>query len=134
MTDIDWQWADSGGRRIFSLVGQKLSSQKKVNGDQSVKLVVWGPRGCEDLVHRADVLLHSSFLNGLLLEWKNSCVYLVSKDLKKWYEVLDATEDGWYLKPSAEALLLTPGRGVLVDIGRGEAFGDSRMCIILCSC
>ena len=49
------------------------------------------------MAHGADVLLQASFLNRLLLDCKESCVYLVSEDLKEWYGVLDAVEAGWDL-------------------------------------
>ena len=94
---------------------------------------VRGPHGREDLSHKADVFLHTSFLNDFLIDRKDSCVYLVSKDLEERHEVLDAVEVGWDLNPSTEAVPLPPGCGFLVGLGIGEAFGDSRMCSIVCS-
>ena len=37
------------------------------------------------------------------------------------------------MDPAAEAVPLPPGCGVFVELGRGEAFGDSRVCSIVCS-
>ena len=37
-------------------------------------------------------------------------------------------ESGWDLGPLAEAFPLPPGCGVFVDLERGKAFGDSRVC------
>ena len=76
--DGDRQWADSLGRRIFSLVGRELSAQEKVDGSHSIKLRVWGPQGRKYLAHRVDVLIHASFLNGLFLDRKDACAYPVS--------------------------------------------------------
>ena len=51
--------------------------------------------------------------------------------MKEWHGVLDAMEVEWDLEPSAESVPLPPGCGVLVDLGRGEVFGDRRVCSIV---
>ena len=66
----------SCGQSIFSLVGRNLSAQEKVDGAHSIESGVWGPHGREYFTHGADVLLHN-FFNGLLLDCKYSCAYLV---------------------------------------------------------
>ena len=58
-------------------------------------------------------------------------MYLVRKDLKEWNGVLDSMEVRRDQDPSEEVVQLPPVCGVLVDLGRGEAFGDSRMFSIL---
>ena len=47
--------------------------------------------------------------------------------------VLDVVDVGWDMEPSTEAVPFPPDGGVLVELGRGEAFGDSRVYIIVCS-
>ena len=96
--------AESCGWRVFSLVGRKLSAQAKVDGAHSIELGVWVPHGREDLAHRADVLLHTYFLNNLIIDCKDSCAYLVREYFKGWHRVLDAVDVGWYLEPLAESV------------------------------
>ena len=55
------------------------------------------------------------------------------KYLGERHGVLDAVEVQWDLEPVSEAVPLLPGCGVLVELGIGEAFGDSCMCSIVCS-
>ena len=47
--------------------------------------------------------------------------------------VLDVVDVGWDMEPSTEAVPFPPDGGVLVELGRGEAFGDSRVCSIVYS-
>ena len=77
----DRQWVDSCGRSIFYLVGRKLSAQAKVDGSHYIELGIWGSHDHKYLAHGADILLHASFLNGLLLDCKDSRAYLVKKYL-----------------------------------------------------
>ena len=126
------QWEEYFGRKICSLVGRKFSDQAKFDGDHSIESGVWGLYGRKYLSHGTDVLLRASFLNGLLLDCKESCTYLVRKYFKEWHGVLDAVEVRCDFDPSSGAVSLMPGCGVLVDLGKGEAFGDSRMCRIIC--
>ena len=107
--------------------------QAKVDGAHSIESGVWGPHGRKVLAHRADVLLHASFQNGIFLDRKDARAYLVNKYLEERRGVLDAVEVGWYLEPAAEDVPVVPGCGVLVDLGRGEALGFSRMSSIVCS-
>ena len=69
-----------------------MSAQAKFDGAHSIESGVWGPHDRKDLAHRADTLLHASFLNGLFLDRKDACFYLVSKDLEERHEVLDDVE------------------------------------------
>ena len=63
-------------------------------------------------------MLHASFLNGFLLDYKGSREYLVREYLKECHRLLDAVEVGWDLNPSTEAVPLARGCGVLVYLGR----------------
>ena len=51
--------------------------------------------------------------------------------MKEWHGFLDAVEVGWDLDPLVESVPLTAGCGVLVDLGRGEIFGDRHVCSIV---
>ena len=77
----DRKGAYSPGGRIFFHVGRKLLSQAKIDGAHGVESWVWFPHGRKDLSHGADVLLYTSFLDGLVVGCKDTCAYLVSKDL-----------------------------------------------------
>ena len=81
MEDGDEEGADSSGGRISFRVGCKLSSQAKVDGSHFVESWVRGPHGREDLSHGADVLLHASFVDGLVVGCKGARADLVSEDL-----------------------------------------------------
>ena len=72
-----------------------FSFRPQVVGAHSIELGVWGPHDRIDLAHGADVLIHASFLNSLLLDCKYSYAYLVSKVLKEWHSILDSMEVGW---------------------------------------
>ena len=73
--------ADSSGGRIFFRVGCKLSPQAKFDGAHAVESWVRGPHRREDLSHGADLLLHASLVDGLVVGRQDACAYLVSKDL-----------------------------------------------------
>ena len=75
----DGQWADSGGQIIFSLVGRKLLSQKKVDGDHFIKSGVWGPHGHKYLSHGADVLIQTSFVDDIVVGCRYDFADLVRK-------------------------------------------------------
>ena len=81
MEDGDGEGAEYSRGRIFFRVGRKLSSQPKVYGTHTVESWVRGPHGRKDLSHGADVLLHASFVDGLVVRRQDACVDLVSKDL-----------------------------------------------------
>ena len=81
MEDGDRERAHSSGGRIFFCVGRKLSSQAKIDGAHGVESWVWGPHGRKDMSHGADVLLHASFVDRLVVGCKDACTDLVSKDL-----------------------------------------------------
>ena len=70
----------SGGS-IFLRVGQKLLSQTKVDGAHCVESRVWIPQGRKDLTHGADVLLHTSLVERLVVSCKAACADLVIKYL-----------------------------------------------------
>ena len=71
----------SSGGRILFCVGRKLSSQAKIDGAHGVEFWVWGPHGCKYMSHGVDVLLHTSFLDRLVVGCKDAYADLVSKDL-----------------------------------------------------
>ena len=67
--------------RIFFHVCRKLSSQAKIDGAHGVEPWVWAPHGRKDLSHKADVLLHDSFVDGLVVGCKDTCADLGREDL-----------------------------------------------------
>ena len=79
MEDGDGEGADSSGGRIFFLVCRKLLSQAKVDGAHTVESWVRGPHARKDLSHGADVLLHASLVDGLVVLCQDACADLVSK-------------------------------------------------------
>ena len=81
MEDGDGEGADSSGGRIFFCVGHKLSSQAKVGGAHTFESWVRAPHGREDLSHGADVLLHTSLVDGPVVGRQDACADLVSEDL-----------------------------------------------------
>ena len=81
MEDGDGEGAYSFGGRIFFRVGCKLSSQAKVDGAYTVDSWVRGPHGREDLYHGAEVLLHTSFVDWLIVHYEDACADLVSEYL-----------------------------------------------------
>ena len=81
MEDGDGEVADSSGGRIFFRVGRKLSSQAKVDGAHVVESWVRGTHGRKYLSHVADVLLHDSFVDGLVVGFKEAHADLVREDL-----------------------------------------------------
>ena len=81
MEDGDGEGSESSRGRISFCVGRKLSSQAKVDGAHAVDSWVKGPHGREDLSHGADLLLHASFVYGLVVGRQDACADLVSKDL-----------------------------------------------------
>ena len=82
---------DSSGSRIFFRVGRKLLSQAKVDGAHVVESWVRGPYVRKYLSHGADVLLHASFADGLVVGCKDLHEDLVSKDLWEGGCVPDAS-------------------------------------------
>ena len=72
---------DFSGGRIFFLLCRKLSSQAKVGCAHVVESWVRVPHGREDLSHGADVLFHTSFVDGLVVGHKDARADLVSGDL-----------------------------------------------------
>ena len=81
MEDGDGEGAYSSGGRIFFRVGCKLSSQAKVDGAHIFESWVRGPHGREDMSHGADVLLHASLVDWLVVRCKDVCADLVSEDM-----------------------------------------------------
>ena len=81
MEDRDGEGAESSGGRIFFRVGRKLLSQAKVNGAHAVESWVRAPHGREDMSQGADVLLHASLVDGLVVSCQDACADLVSEDL-----------------------------------------------------
>ena len=81
MQDGEGEGVHSSGGRIFFLVCRKLSSQAKVDCAHVVESWLRGPHSCKYLSHRADVLFHASFVDGLVVGRKDARVDLVSKDL-----------------------------------------------------
>ena len=81
MEDGDRERAHSSGERIFFRICHKLSSQAKIDGAHGVEYWVWAPHGRKDLSHGADVFLHASFVDMLVVGSKDACADLVSKDL-----------------------------------------------------
>ena len=79
--DGDGEGADSSRGRIFFRVGRKLLSQAKVDGAHTVESWVRGPHGREDLSHGADVLLHASLVDWLVVRCEDACADLVSEYL-----------------------------------------------------
>ena len=71
----------SSGGSIFFCLGRKLSSQAKIYGAHSVESWVWGPHGRKDLSQGADVLLHTYFVDRLVVGRKDACADLVREDL-----------------------------------------------------
>ena len=67
MEDGDREGAYSSGGRILFHVGCKLLSQVKVDGAHTVESWVRGPHGRKDLSHGADVLLHASLVDWLVV-------------------------------------------------------------------
>ena len=78
MEDGDGEGAYSSGGRIVFHLGFKLSSQAKVNGAHTVESWVRGPHGREDLSRGAEVFLHASFVDWLVVCCKDACAELVS--------------------------------------------------------
>ena len=81
MEDGDGEGSDSSGGQIFFRVGHKLSSQAKVDGTHDFESWVRVPHSREDLSHGADVLLHASLVDGLVVGHQDTCADLVSEDL-----------------------------------------------------
>ena len=81
MEDVDGEEGDSYRGKIFFLVCYKLLSQEKVNCAHVVESWVRVPHGRENLSHGADVLLHASFVDGLVVGRKDACADLVREDL-----------------------------------------------------
>ena len=81
MEDGDGEGAESSGGSIFFCVGRKLSYQAKVDGAHTVESWVRGPHGREDLSHRADVLLHTSLVDRLVVSCQDACADLVREDM-----------------------------------------------------
>ena len=73
--------AHSSGGRIFFRVGCKLFPQAKIDGAHGVESWVWAPHGSKYLSHGAYVLLHASFVDGLVVGCMDACVDLVSENL-----------------------------------------------------
>ena len=77
--DLPWetesmQWRIDMGRGstlpgggIFFRVVRKLSYQAKIDGDHGVESWVWGPHGHKYLSHGADVLIHASFVDDIVV-------------------------------------------------------------------
>ena len=66
----------SGGSILFC-VGRKLSSHAEVDDAHVVESWVRDPYGHEDLSHGADVLLHTSLVDGNVAGFKYACTDLV---------------------------------------------------------
>ena len=81
MEDGDGEGEESSRGRIFFRIGRKLSSQENVDGAHAVESWVRGPHGRKDLSHGADVLLHASLVDGLVVGCQDACADLVSKYL-----------------------------------------------------
>ena len=81
MEDGDGEGVDSSGGRIFFLICRKILSKAKVDCAHVVESWVRGPHGRKDLSHGADVLFHTSFVDGLVVGQKDALADLVSKDL-----------------------------------------------------
>ena len=81
MEDGGGEGADFSGGRIFFRVGHKLLSQAKVDGAHAVESRVRGPHGREDLSHGADLLLHASLVDGVVVGRQDACADLVRKYL-----------------------------------------------------
>ena len=67
MEDGDREGAEYSRGRIFFRVGPKLLSQAKVDGALTVESWVRPPHGRKDLSHGAEVLLHASLVDGLVV-------------------------------------------------------------------
>ena len=50
-------------------------------------------------------MIHASFLNGYLIDCKDTRAYLASEYLEEWNGVLDATEVGWDLDPPPQTVV-----------------------------
>ena len=96
-------------------VGCKLLSQAKVDGAHTVESWVRGPHGRKDLSHGAEVLLHASFVDWLVVCCKDACADLVSEGLSEWDLVLDVLEVVWDVQPCAEGVPLFPRCVVFVQ-------------------
>ena len=81
MEDGDGEGSYSSRVRILLRVCCKLLSQAKVDGAHAVESWVRGPHGREDLSHGAEVLLHASFVDWLVICFEDACADLVSEDL-----------------------------------------------------
>ena len=81
MEDGDGDGAYYFGGKIFLRVGCKLLSQAKVDAAHTVESWVRGPHGHEDMSYGAEVLLHASFVDWLVVCSEDACADLVSKDL-----------------------------------------------------
>ena len=81
MEDGDREGAYSSRGRILFCVGCKILPQTKVNGAHTVESWVRGPHGFKDLSYGADVLLHASLVDWLVVRCKDACADLVSKYL-----------------------------------------------------
>ena len=58
-----------------------MSSLAKINGTHGIENWVWGTHGRKDLSHGADVLLHTSFVDGIVVGCKVAYSDLVREDL-----------------------------------------------------
>ena len=67
------------GGGIFFRVVRKLSYQAKIDGDHGVESWVWGPHGHKYLSHGADVLIHASFVDDIVVGCRYDFADLVSK-------------------------------------------------------
>ena len=82
------QWIMETGRGrtflvggVFLRVGHKLLSQTKVDGAHVVESCIWSPHGGKYMSHGAGVLLHTSFVDRLVVGCKGACADLVIKYL-----------------------------------------------------
>ena len=106
MEDGYGEGADSSGGRIFFRLGRKLSSQAKVDGTHTVESWVSPPHGRKELSHGADVLLHASLVDGLVVRCQDTCADIVSEDLQEGDLVFDVLEVVWNVQPCAEGVPL----------------------------
>ena len=77
----DGEGSYSSGGRIFLQLGCKLSSQAKVDVSHTVESWVRGAHGRKDLSHGAEVLFHTSFVDGIVVCGEDACADFVSDDL-----------------------------------------------------
>ena len=118
MEDGDGEGGGYSGGRIFLRVGCKMLSQVKVDGAHTVESWVRGSHGRdgrEDLSHGAEVLLHASFVDWLVVCCEDACADLVSKYLLEWDLVLDILEVFWDVQPCSEGVSLFPRCVVLAQ-------------------